>query len=157
LTAGGEYAQFDGNGQNPDAWSVSARLIIPIDAANWRRADAAKAQARAAMQEQQAAERQARQDWTALQSAYQTARADAEALQAETMARREVVQVQAELQRVGLVSLEDFLRQQRDQLEAEARLTQAQAGAVIAWSAAQVLRGSSTEIYIAGLDVQPAP
>jgi len=64
-----------------------------------------------------------------------------------------VVRAQAELQRVGLASLENFLRQQRDLLEAEARLTQARAGAVISWSAAQVLLGSEPENYIASLDI----
>ena len=67
-----------------------------------------------------------------------------------------MVRVQAELQRVGLASLEDFLRQQRDLLEAEARLIQARAGAVISWSAAQVLLGSEPEDYIASLDISTA-
>ncbi|MES1994388.1 MAG: hypothetical protein V4457_12560 [Pseudomonadota bacterium] len=47
--------------------------------------------------------------------------------------RREEVRAQAE-QRIGLAFLEDFLRQQRDLLEAEVRLIQTRAGAVISWS-----------------------
>lgn len=156
LTADAEYVQFDGNDYSPDAWSISARLTVPIAPSAWKRVDAAQSQARAAVQEQRATERQAQRDWTALQSAYQTARADAGALEKEVEARREVVRVQAELQRVGLTSLEDFLRQQRDLLEAEARLTQARAGAVISWSAAQVLLGSEPEDYITTLDVSAA-
>lgn len=156
LAAGGEYVQFDGNGEEPDAWSLSARLSIPIDPASRKRAESAQAQAQAARQAQRAALRETQRDWLALHSAYQAARADIDALAVETTARREVVRVQAELQRVGLVSLEDFLRQQRDQLEAEARLTQAQAGAITAWSAAQVLRGASTEEYISALEAREA-
>ncbi|MDY6957275.1 MAG: TolC family protein [Pseudomonadota bacterium] len=152
LAARGEYLQFDSDSEDPDAWSVSAQVTVPIDPASWKRVDVARAQAEAAMHARQAARRQVQEDWTALQSAYESARADAEALSAETTARREVVDVQAELQRVGLVSLEDFLRQQRDLLESEARLTQARAGAAVAWSAAQVLRGVAVETYIAGLD-----
>lgn len=153
LAAGAEYVQFDGNDHSPDAWSMSARLTVPIDPSAWKRVAAAQAQARAATQEKQATERQAQRDWTALQSAYQAARADVGALEKEVEARREVVRVQAELQRVGLASLEDFLRQQRDLLEAEARLIQARAGAVISWSAAQVLLGSEPEDYINSLDI----
>lgn len=156
LAAGGEYVQFDGNGEEPDAWSLSARLSVPIDPASRKRTESAQAQAQAARQAQRAALREAERDWLALHSAYQTARADIDALAAETTARREVVRVQAELQRVGLVSLEDFLRQQRDQLEAEARLTQARAGAVTAWSAAQVLRGLSSAAYVSALEAQEA-
>jgi len=152
LAARGEYLQFDSDNADPDAWSVSARMTIPIDPASWKRVDVARAQAEAAMHARQAVHRQVQEDWAALQSAYESARADAEALSVETTARREVVDVQAELQRVGLVSLEDFLRQQRDLLESEARLTQARAGAAVAWSAAQVLRGVAVETYIAGLD-----
>ena len=156
LAAGGEYVQFDGNGEEPHAWSLSAQLRIPIDPSSRKRAESAQAQAQVARQAQRAALREAQRDWLALHSAYETARADINALAVETTARREVVRVQAELQRVGLVSLEDFLRQQRDQLEAEARLTQAQAGAITAWSAGQVLRGASTEDYISALEAREA-
>ena len=149
LSVGADYFQFDGDEHTPDAWSVFARVSIPLDAAAWQRASAARAQADAAAYAQQAAQREAQRNWTALKAAYQTALADAAALDQEVVAREEVVRVQAELQRVGLASLEELLRQQRDLLDAESRLAGARAAAVSNWSAAQVLLGTPAERYIA--------
>lgn len=152
LSAGADYTQFEVDGGNPDIWSLSAKLSVPIDPSGWKRADAAQAQADAAVQERLAARREAQRDLTALIAAYQAAAADAQALETEVEARSEVVRVQAELQRVGLASLEEFLRQQRDLLDAESRRTDAQARAVVSWSAIQVLQGASVEGYVAGAD-----
>ncbi|WP_348672869.1 hypothetical protein, partial [uncultured Abyssibacter sp.] len=56
--------------------------------------------------------------------------------------------VQAELQRVGMSSLEDLLRQQRDLLDAQSRHAGARAQAVAAWSAAQALMGTDPADYV---------
>lgn len=147
-----DYFQFDGGGATPDTWSLSARISVPLDPAGWKRASAAQAAAEGTLWEREAARRAVKRQWAALRSAYESAKADSEALQQEIAAREEVVKVQSELQRVGMASLEDFLRQQRDLLDAESRLSEARARAVIAWSAAQVLLGLPAEDYIAALD-----
>jgi len=64
-----------------------------------------------------------------------------------------VVRVQAELQRVGLASLEDFLRQQRDLLEAEGAVDPDAGGGGHFLVRRQVLLGSESEDYIASLDI----
>ncbi len=87
-----------------------------------------------------------------LATAYRSAMADVAALRDEVGAREEVVRVQAELERVGLASLEEFLRQQRDLLDAESRLGAAEAQAVNSWAAAQVLGGTPAETFIARID-----
>lgn len=74
----------------------------------------------------------------------------------EVAAREEVVRVQSALQKVGMASLEDYLRQQRDLLDAEARRSQAQEQAVSAWSMAQLLLGAPVEDYIQALNVGAA-
>lgn len=152
FSLGADYFQFDSGALPPDTWTVSARVSLPIDPAAWARADAARAQARAAREEREAARRDVARQWAALRSAYDTARADAEAIQQEIAAREEVVRVQSELLRVGMAPMEEFLRQQRDLREAEARGTEARARAIVAWSAAQVLLGTPVERYIETLD-----
>jgi outer membrane protein TolC len=152
FSLGADYFQFDSGALPSDTWTLSARVSLPIDLAAWTRADAARAQARAAREEREAVRRDVTRQWAALRSAYNTARADAEALRQEIAAREEVVRVQSELLRVGMASLEEFLRQQRDLREAEARSVEARARALIAWSAAQVLLGTSVEHYIDTLD-----
>lgn len=152
VSAAADYTQFEGDGESTDAWSVAAKLTLPIDPAGWRRAGAASAQAEAAVQASLDALRQTERDWSKLAASYISALADAEALRAEVAAREEVVRVQAELQRVGMASLEDFLRQQRDQLEAESRLSGAEAQAVMSWTAGQILAGTNADRFIETLD-----
>lgn len=156
LQADADYFQFDGGGHSPDSWSLGAKLSLPLDPAAHRRASAAEAQARAASQNQQAAVRGAARDLQALAAAYRSARADVQALDQEVAAREEVVRVQSALQKVGMASLEDYLRQQRDLLDAEARRSQAQEQAVSAWSMAQLLLGAPVEDYIQALNVGAA-
>lgn len=153
FSLGADYFHFDSGALPSDTWTLTARVSLPIDPAAWTRADAARAQARAAREEQEAARRDVARQWAALRSAYDTARADAEALRQEIAAREEVVRVQSELLRVGMASVEEFLRQQRDLREAEARGVEARARALIAWSAAQVLLGTPIERYIEILDL----
>lgn len=148
LSAQADYTQFQGNGHDPDAWSVGAMIEVPISASVWSGASAAEAQAAAARNDQRAAERGAWRRWASLAASYRTAQADVEALGAEIAARREVVDVQAELQRVGMSSLEDLLRQQRDLLDAQSRHAGARAQAVAAWSAAQALMGTDPADYV---------
>lgn len=157
LQAEADYFQFDGGGHSPDTWSLGAKLNLPLDPSAHRRASAAEAEARAASQNQQAAVRGASRDLQALAAAYRSARADVQALDQEVAAREEVVRVQSALQKVGMASLEDYLRQQRDLLDAEARRSQAQEQAVSAWSMAQLLLGTRVEDYIQALNVGAAP
>jgi outer membrane protein TolC len=147
-----DYTQFEGGGNSTDAWGVMLRFNVPIDPAGWRRVSAAKAEARAASQAALAAERESQRAWTSLATAYRSAMADVAALRDEVTAREEVVRVQAELERVGLASLEEFLRQQRDLLDAESRLGAAEAQAVNSWAAAQVLGGTPAEAFISQVD-----
>jgi outer membrane protein TolC len=147
-----DYTQFEGAGNSMDAWGVMVRLNVPIDPSGWRRVSAAKAEAKAASQDALAAQRESQRAWTSLSTAYRSAMADVAALRDEVGAREEVVRVQAELERVGLASLEEFLRQQRDLLDAESRLGAAEAQAVNSWAAAQVLGGTAAESFIARID-----
>jgi outer membrane protein TolC len=151
VAAVGDYSQFSVEGA-PDAWSIGARFTVPLDAAAYRRANAADARARAAARREVAAAGELTRQWAQLKAAYESAVADIAAVDQEVMARREVVNVQGELQRVGITSMEDFLRQQRDLVESESRQAAAQARAIIAWSAAQVLLGSDSESYIAQVE-----
>jgi outer membrane protein TolC len=152
LALSGDYTEFSGSGYSSDHWSVMAQVVVPIDPAGWKRAAAARARARAAEESGLAARREARRDWAGLAAGYRSALADAAALRGEIAAREEVVRVQAELLRVGMASLEDFLRQQRDLLDAESRLGDAQAQAVASWAAMQVLAGAEVPGFIEALD-----
>lgn len=152
LGLGADYTDFSGSGYSSDHWSLMVQLVVPIDPAGWKRADAARARARAADRSSEATRREANRAWTDLVVGYRSALADAAALRDEIAAREEVVRVQAELLRVGMVSLEDFLRQQRDLLDAESRLGEAEAQAVATWAAAQVLTGADIPGFIAALD-----
>ncbi len=157
LSIGTDYTQFEGGGNESDAWGVMVRLVVPFDPAGWRRVSAAKAQAKAAGQNALAADRESRRAWTSLSTAYRSAMADVAALRDEIAAREEVVRVQAELERVGLASLEEFLRQQRDLLDAESRLGAAEAQAVNSWAAAQALSGTPAERFIERIDGAGGP
>jgi outer membrane protein TolC len=152
-----DYTQFEGGGNTTDAWGVMVRVSMPFDPSGWRRVSAAKAEAKAAGQSARAAERESERAWTSLATAYRSAMADVAALRDEVAAREEVVRVQAELERVGLASLEEFLRQLRDLLDAESRLGAAEAQAVNAWAAAQVLSGAPPERFIERIDGASLP
>ena len=151
IAAVGDYSQFSVEGA-PDAWSIGARFTVPLDAAAYRRASAADARARAAARRETATTGELTRQWAQLKAAYDSAVADIAAVDQEVIARREVVKVQGELQRVGLTSMEDFLRQQRDLVESESRQAAGRARAIIAWSAAQVLLGADSESYIAQVE-----
>lgn len=147
-----DYARFDGGDANIEAWGAGLRFSIPLDAVARRRASAADARARAAQSGRDAARRSVDRQWAALHASYLAAQGDLGAVSREITYREEVVRTQMELARVGLASLEDLLRQQRDLLDAEARRADAQALALVTWSAAQVLLGSEPAAYIAALD-----
>ena len=151
VAAVGDYSQFSVEGA-PDAWSIGARFTVPLDAAAYRRANAADARARAAARREAATAGELTRQWAQLRSAYESAVADIAAVDQEVIARREVVNVQGELQRVGITSMEDFLGQQRDLVESESRQAAGRARAVIAWSAAQVLMGTDAGSYIAQVE-----
>jgi outer membrane protein TolC len=152
LSAVGDYSQFEGTPGVPEAWSVGAMITVPLDWAANRRASALDARARAAARREVAANNEVIRQWAALKAAYDSAVADVAAGGEEMQARREVVAVQLELQRVGVTSMEDLLRQQRDLVDAEYRQAEAQARAIVAWSAAQVLLGVQPGDYIVQLD-----
>lgn len=156
LNAVADYTHFDGRyhggaAAEPNAWSVGARISIPLDAGAVRQARAASAQAEASAQERLAVASEAERQLSVLHASYDSAIADAQALQREVEYREEVVHTQNELQRVGLKSLEDVLHNERDLQEAVSRQAAARAQAVTAWSAAAVLLGISETQYIDSL------
>lgn len=152
IAAVGDYAQFQGTSGIPDAWAIGARFTIPLDLAARERANALDARARAAVRRQAAAAGEFTRQMAGLKAAYDSALADLDALEKEVAARGQVVEVQAELQRVGMTSMEDLLRQQRDLVESESRRADAQARAMQSWSALQVVLGASIQDYIARLE-----
>lgn len=152
IAAVGDYSQFQGTSGIADAWGIGARFTIPIDLAARERASALDARARAAARRHAAAVGEFTRQMAGLKAAYDSALADLDAVETEVTARSQVVEVQAELQRVGMTSMEDLLRQQRDLVESESRRADAQARAVQSWSALQVVLGANVQDYIARLD-----
>ena len=152
FSAVADYAQFDGGDQSIEAWGAGLRFSIPLDSVARRRASAADARARAAESGRDAARRLVARQWASLRASHLAALGDIEAVTKEIAYREEVVRTQMELARVGLASLEDLLRQQRDLLDAEARRADARALALVTWSAVQLLLGSEPAAYIAALD-----
>ncbi len=149
IAAVGDYSQFSGTPGVQDMWSVGAMITIPIDTSASRRTSALDARTRAAARREAAVAGELTRQWATLKAAYDSAVADIAAVREEVSARREVVDVQVELQRVGVTSMEDLLKQQRDLIDSESREAQAQARAVTAWSAAHVLLGTEPSVYIA--------
>lgn len=152
IAAVGDYSQYEGTNGIPDAWGVGARFTIPLDLAAHERASALDTRARAAERRQAAAAGEVMRQLAGLRAAYDSALADLAAIEKEVAARQQVVEVQAELQRVGVTSMEDLLRQQRDLVDAESRRAEAQARAMQSWSASQVVLGASVHDYIAQVD-----
>lgn len=152
IAAVGDYSQFSGTAGVPDMWSVGAMITVPINTSANRRTSALDARARAAVRRETAVAGELTRQWAALKAAYDSGVADIAAVREEVSARREVVNVQVELQRAGLASMEDLLKQQRDLVDSESREAQAQARAIAAWSAAHVLLGTEPSAYIAQLE-----
>ncbi|MBL6750082.1 MAG: TolC family protein [Nevskia sp.] len=152
VAVGADYYGYDGGGHNQDTWSVGARLSIPLDIGAHLRDSAEQARADAARSDSLAAANRARSQLAALKAGYDAARADIAALEKEVDYRTEVVSVQKELASVGAETVESAMRRERDLFEAQARLAQARAQAVTAWSAAQVVLGTSPEVFISELD-----
>jgi outer membrane protein TolC len=152
ISAVGDYSEFAGTNGVPDAWSVGARFTVPIEPSAYRRASALEAKARAAEKRELASAAEFQREWTKLKAAYDTSVADITAADKEVAAREEVVKVQVELQRVGMTSMEDLLRQQRDLFDSQFRLANARARAISTWSAAQVVLGVEPSAYIASID-----
>lgn len=152
VAAVGDYSQFHGTSGISDAWGIGARFTIPIDLSAHERASALDARARAAARRQAAATGEFTRQMAGLKAAYESALADLDAVEKEVAARSQVVEVQAELQRIGMTSMEDLLRQQRDLVDSESRRADAQARAMQSWSALQVVLGVNVQDYIAQLD-----
>jgi outer membrane protein TolC len=152
VAAVGDYQRFEGDGDAlPEAWSIGAQLSIPIDPSGWRRASAARLQAEAADDQAAAALRGLQAQWALLGAQYRSALAEAQAVTAERDALAEVVSVRAELHRVGLLSTEDLLRQQRELRAAESQLAELRGRALLAWSAGALLAGMTPEAYWAAM------
>lgn len=152
LSAGADYYQYQGGGHDQNTWSVGARVSLPLDIGAFGKTAGADARAAAARESASAAQRKARSQLAALRASYDAAVANVKALGTELDYREQVVAVQEELTKVGAQTVEDSLRHERDQVEAEARLAQARAQALEAWSAAQVLSGLAPETYISELE-----
>lgn len=148
LTGGADYYDFQGKQQQQDSWSVSAHLSLPLDPGAYRRSSSAQAQAQAALQRSAAQQRQTQSQLSALHAGYLAALANINALQQELLYRDQLVAQQEALQKAGALSVEDGLRQERDRAEAQARLAQARAQALQAWSAAQLLAGCEPDALI---------
>lgn len=147
----GQIDDYDADVAVDDSWRVGVGVSLPIDPSAWTRKSAVSAQAQAAADSAQAARRGAALQLQSLQLAARSADADAAAIEREIDARQGVVEMQVELERVGLISVEDVLRQRRDLADAEARLSAARLRWLGAWSALQLLNGVSSDDYLAGL------
>lgn len=141
-----------GSGDTP-TWALGLRLALPLDASAHTRAQADAARAAAAQDEAAASRQTAQRQFSALHAAYNSALADAQALEQEVAARDAVLQVEQERWQLGAQTLENLLRQRRDLLDAQYRLADARARAVLAWSSAQVLGGTDPQNYIAQLQL----
>ncbi|SER21481.1 Outer membrane protein TolC [Solimonas aquatica] len=152
LSGGADYYEFQGNSEKQDSWSITAHFTVPLDPGAYQRSNSAQAQAQSAMQRSAAQQRQTQSQLKALQAGYQSALANITALQQELLYRDQLVAQQEALQKAGALSVEESLRQERDRAEAQARLAQARAQALQAWSAAQLLAGSEPQALIATLE-----
>lgn len=147
------YFRHRGAGDERDTWTVGGVVSLPLGVTQVRQIEALKLNAAAAAEHSRAALRDAGRQLAALRAAYDAALADSRALAAEIAYREEVAGVQSEMQRLGSQTLENFFRHQRDLLDAHFRQAQAQARAVVSWSAAQVVAGLPAATYIARMDV----
>jgi outer membrane protein TolC len=152
LAAAADYYQYDGSGRSQEAWGVGARISLPLSLDAHLHDAAARAHATAAHEAGIAARGEAQSRMAMLKARYDSAQAGIAALEKEVDYRRQVAAVQSELASVGAQTTEDALRHERDLYDAQARLAQARAQAVEAWSAAQVLAGAAPEQYIHELD-----
>lgn len=149
-----QYAQYSGADVHRDAWSIGVNMVIPLDAAAYRSASAAAARARAAADQVRAAQSDTASQIAALSASYQAALANAQALQTEVEHRTRVVAVEREKWRLGASTMENLLRQERDRLDAQFQLADAEAQAALAWSSIQVLQGAAPATYIQTWDLK---
>ncbi|MHB1676219.1 MAG: TolC family protein [Sulfuriferula sp.] len=143
-----QYAQYNGAGVNRDFWSVGVNMTIPLDAAAYRSESAAAARAQAAADQVRAVQNDTVSQIAALNASYQAALANTQALETEVGHRTQVVAVEREKWRLGASTMEDLLRQERDRLDAQFQLADAEAQAAVAWSSIQVLQGATPATYI---------
>lgn len=149
LNLGADYLRNRGGQGDIPTWSVGLRLTWPLDASALLHAQAEATRAQAAQDDAAASQQAAKRQLQSLHSAYDSAQADAQAIVQEVVARDAVLQVQQQKWQLGAQTFENLLRQRRDLLDAQYRLADAQARAVLAWSSAQVLLGAEPEQYIA--------
>lgn len=153
INVAADYLHNRGGGGDTPTWALGLRLALPLDASAHTRAQAEAARAVAAQDEAMASRQTAQRQFSALHAAYNSALADAQALAQEVAAHDAVLRVEQEKWQLGAQTLENLLRQRRDLLDAQFRLADARARAVLAWSSAQVLVGVDPESYIAQLQL----
>ncbi len=146
------YFRNRGGGDDRDTWTFGGVVSLPLGASQYQQARALKFNAQAAAEQSRAALRDVERQLVALRAGYDAAVADSQATEKEIAYREEVASVQREMQRLGSQTLENLFRHERDLLDAHFRLAQAQARAVVAWSAAQIVSGLPAETYIARMD-----
>ncbi|MBS4095810.1 MAG: TolC family protein [Sulfuricella sp.] len=148
------YFRNSGGGDDRDTWAFGGVISLPLGVSQYQQSAAQKHSAQAAVDQARAALRDAERQLVGLRAAYESANADVSALEKEILYREEVVKVQREMQRLGSQTLENLFRHERDLLDAQFRMAQSQARAVVSWSAAQVIAGMPAETYIAKLDTK---
>lgn len=152
LSLDANWFRNSGGGDYRDTWQVGGVVSLPLGVTQYRQADALSLAARAAAEQSRAASREAGRQLSSLHAAYDSALADGAAMEREVAYRRQVVEVQSEMQRLGSQTLENLFSHERDLLDARYRLAQANARAAVAWSSAQVVIGMDAETYISRMD-----
>lgn len=140
---GGDYREI---------WDVGGIITLPLDAQQYKKAQARDYSSEAASEQSQATLREAMRQAVHLRTTYDSALSDAHAMEKEVAYREQVVTVEREMQRLGNQTLENLFRHEHDLLEAQYRLAQAKATAAGAWSAMQTIAGTSPEAYISEVD-----
>jgi outer membrane protein TolC len=141
-------------GDHRNNWAIGGVINIPLGVSQYRQVSAQRVVADAAAEQTEAAIRDSDRQLVSLHSAYESARADAIAMEKEVTYREEIAHVQQNMQQLGNQTLENLFKHERDLLDARFRLTQAQARAAAAWSAAQIVTGLPIETYISRMDAQ---
>jgi outer membrane protein TolC len=149
------YAQYSASSNvRRDTWFVGVSVTLPVSVSQYKQTSAQRLSAESADRLAESASRDSARMIEELHGGYEAAVAEMAALQKEVSYRKEVVEVEEQMQRLGSQTLENFFTHERELLDARYRLAQARARAIIAWSAARIVGGSSTEDYIVRLDAK---
>ena len=148
------YFRNRGGGDERDTWAFGGMVSLPLGVTQYQQSAVQKLNAQAAAEQSRAALRDTERQLSSLRATYDSAVADVRAMEQEIAYREEVAATQREMQHLGSQTLENLFRHERDLLDAQFRLAQSQARAAVAWSAAQVITGSTSETYIARMDAK---